>query len=327
MPRHARLDTTGALHHIMVRGINKGALFQDDLDRTKFRDRLGTCIVETRCSVYAWVLMDNHVHLLVRSGAKGVSTLMRKLLTWYAVYYNRRHHRSGHLFENRYKSVLCQEDQYFLALVRYIHLNPVRAGMVTQPRELATYPWSGHAALAGKERYTWMDTAHVLLQFAPTEQRARNAYRRFVEEGFSMGHVPELTGGGLIRSLGGWSEVVSMRRKGGQVKTDGRILGTGDFVNAVLKEAADRHLRQLRIRNSDKTVAAIIEEECARNGIATNELASGSRRNKVSRARAAIAFRCVRELGTPAAEIARYVGVNTSSVSRAIARMEEGGKS
>jgi putative transposase len=327
MPRHARLDTTGALHHIMVRGINKGALFQDDLDRTKFRERLETCIVETRCSVYAWVLMDNHVHLLVRSGAKGVSTLMRKLLTWYAVYYNRRHHRSGHLFENRYKSVLCQEDQYFLALVRYIHLNPVRAGMVTQPRELATYPWSGHAALAGKERYTWMDTAHVLLQFAPTEQRARNAYRRFVEEGFSMGHVPELTGGGLIRSLGGWSEVVSMRRKGGQVKTDGRILGTGDFVNAVLKEAADRHLRQLRIRNSDKTVAAIIEEECARNGIATNELASGSRRNKVSRARAAIAFRCVRELGTPAAEIARYVGVNTSSVSRAIARMEEKDKS
>ena len=111
MPRHARLDTTGALHHIMVRGINKGALFQDDLDRMKFRERLESCIVETKCSVYAWVLMDNHVHLLVRSGAKGVATLMRKLLTWYAVYYNRRHHRSGYLFENRYKSVLCQEDQ------------------------------------------------------------------------------------------------------------------------------------------------------------------------------------------------------------------------
>ena len=111
MHRHARLDTTGALHHIMVRGINKGALFQDDLDRMKFRERLESCIVETKCSVYAWVLMDNHVHLLVRSGAKPVAILMRKLLTWYAVYYNRRHHRSGYLFENRYKSVLCQEDQ------------------------------------------------------------------------------------------------------------------------------------------------------------------------------------------------------------------------
>ena len=114
-----------------------------------------------------------------------------------------------------------------------------------------------------------------------------------------------------------------MRRKGQQVKADERILGTGDFVNAVLKEAGDRHLRQLRIRNSGKTIAAIIDEECASYGISTNELASGNRRNKVSQARATIAFRCVRELGTPAAGIARYVGVSTSSVSRAIARMEE----
>ena len=137
----------------MARGINKGALFQDDPDRTKFRERLETCIVETKRSVYAWAFMDNHVHLLVKSGAKPVATLMRKLLTWYAVYYNRRHHRSGHFFENRCKSVLCQEDQYSLTLVRSIHLNPVRAGLVIHPRELDTYPWSGHTALAGKEHH------------------------------------------------------------------------------------------------------------------------------------------------------------------------------
>lgn len=159
--------------------------------------------------------------------------------------------------------------------------------MSLKPRELATYPWSGHAARAGKERYTWMDTAYVLLQFAPTEQRARNAYRRFVQQGFSMGHVPDLTGGGLDPEPRGMVRG-SLHEKKGWGRQGRRA------------NPRDRHLRQLRIRNSGKTVAAIIEEECARNGIATHELASGSRRNKVSQARASHTFRCVRELGTPA---------------------------
>jgi REP element-mobilizing transposase RayT len=212
----------------MVRGTNKGNIFLDDVDRTGFLGRLGSCVTETRCAVYAWALMDNHVHLLVRSGERGISTLMRKLLTWYAVYYNRRHRRTGHLFENRFKSILCDEDQYLLALVRYIHLNPVRAGIVTQPKDLEIYGWCGHHAILGKEHcYPWMDTNYVLLQFAATEKRARGAYKRFIEDGFFMGSNPRLTGGGLIRSLGGWSEVVAAR--GRETKTDQRILGTGDF--------------------------------------------------------------------------------------------------
>ena len=111
MPRQARLDVPGALHHIMVRGINKSAIFRDDQDRSRFLDRLGQNIVETQSSVYAWALM-------------------RKLLTWYAQYYNRRQRRTGHLFENRYKSILCDEESYLMALVRYIHLNPVRTKVV-----------------------------------------------------------------------------------------------------------------------------------------------------------------------------------------------------
>ena len=324
MPRKARLDTTGALHHIMVRGINRGNIFLDDVDRTGFLGRLGSCVTETRCTVYAWALMDNHVHVLVRSGERGISTLMRRLLTWYAVYHNRRHRRTGHFFENRFKSILCDEDQYLLALVRYIHLNPVRAGIITQPKDLETYRWCGHHVILGKERYPWMDINYVLLQFAATEKRARGAYKRFVQDGFSMGSNPHLSGGGLIRSLGGWSEVVAAR--GRETKADQRILGTGDFVNSVLKEAEERHLRQLRAQNSGKKVAHIVREECLKHGISTKELGAGSRRARVSQTRAIIAARCVRELGASAAEIARQVGVNTSSVSRAITRMERGGK-
>lgn len=111
MPRQARLDVPGALHHIMVRGINKSAIFDDDQDKARFLERLGKNVTEGKCAIYAWVLMDNHVHLLFKSGKDSVSAVMRKLLTWYAQYYNRRHRRTGHLFENRYKSILCDEDK------------------------------------------------------------------------------------------------------------------------------------------------------------------------------------------------------------------------
>ncbi|MGQ9645167.1 MAG: transposase [Thermodesulfobacteriota bacterium] len=111
MPRQARLDVPGALH-LMVRGIDKSTIFKDDEDWSRFLERLGENVVETQSSVWAWTFMENHIHLLVRSGRLGISALMRRLLTGYAQYYNRRHGRTGHLFENRYKSILCDEETY-----------------------------------------------------------------------------------------------------------------------------------------------------------------------------------------------------------------------
>lgn len=108
----------------MLRGIDKTAIFRDDQDRALFLERLGEHVAKGKCLVYAWVLMGNHVHLLFQSGDAGISSVMRKLLTWYAQYFNHRHKRVGHLFQNRYKSILCEEETYLLALVRYIHLNP-----------------------------------------------------------------------------------------------------------------------------------------------------------------------------------------------------------
>jgi putative transposase len=156
MPRQARLDAPGALHHIMVRGINKTDIFTDNLDKARFLERLGENVTEGICSIYAWVLMDNHVHLLFKSGKHGISAVMRKLLTWYAQYFNRRHNRTGHLFQNRYKSILCDEENYLHALIRYIHLNPVRAQIVNTIEELDRYPWSGHSTIIGKSKHIWM---------------------------------------------------------------------------------------------------------------------------------------------------------------------------
>ena len=231
----------------------------------------------------------------------------------------------GHLFENRYKSILCDEDNYLLSLIRYIHVNPVRAGIVTTLKELDTYSWSGHSAIMGNVRQDWMDTANVLSQFGARKKDARNAYHKFVVEGMTMGKNLYLTGGGLIRSKGGWSQVVSARRSGKKEEFDERILGSGDFVNAILKETEEKTRLQLKLRRTGKTIAMIIEEECKQGHISPNELKAGSRRRKVSTLRATIAKRGLNELGLYMAEIARHVGVTTSSIAKAVARLEEEG--
>ena len=320
MPRQARLDVPGALHHIMVRGINKADIFKDDQDRSLFLERLGLQVGDGDSAIYAWVLMTNHVHLLFRSGKEGISGVMRKLLTWYAQYFNRRHKRTGHLFENRYKSILCDEDNYLLALVRYIHLNPIRAGIVKTIEELDRYPWSGHRTVIGKAKHAWMDTDSVLTQFGRVRRKAINEYRRFVREGLDQGTVKELTGGGLIRSQGGWSQVLGMRRRGQREDFDERILGGGEFVNQILKETEERQLRQLKHRRSGKTLQKIIEEECRKIRINPLELGGGSKRREVSSIRATIAKRGRDELGLSAAAIARQVGVSTSAITKAIDR-------
>ena len=322
MPRQACLDVPGALHHIMVRGINKSSIFEDDQDKSRFLERLGQNVIEGKCAVYAWVLMNNHVHILFKSGKDGISAVMRKLLTWYAVYFNRRHRRSGHLFENRYKSILCDEESYVLALVRYIHLNPIRAGIVTTLEELDRYAWSGHRVLIGRSKQPWMDTDAVLSRFGSTAKKARAEYRLFVREGMTQGRIPALTGGGLIRSQGGWSQVLSMRSKGHREESDERILGSGDFVHSILREAEEKQLRQLKLRRSGRTIADIIREECKRLNVSAEELKRGNRRRRVSEARLTIARRSRDELGLSGAEIARHLGVNTSSINRALASRE-----
>jgi REP element-mobilizing transposase RayT len=324
MPRKARLDVSGALHHIMVRGISKTDIFGDDQDRTRFLERLGVTVMDGQCTVYAWALMTNHVHILFKSGKQGISSVMRRLLTWYAQYYNRRHKRTGHLFENRYKSILCDEDNYLLALVRYIHLNPLRAGIVKTIEELNRYPWSGHRTIVGKTTYPWMDTEYVLAQFGNTRRKALHEYRSFMREGVGQGHIKELTGGGLIRSQGGWSQVLSLQRRGQKEDFDERILGGGDFVHNILKEAEENQLRQVKAKRGGKTIQKIIEEECRKEGISIMELKGGGKRRKVSDTRARIAVRGRDELGLTAAAIARQVGVNTSAITRASGRMDEG---
>jgi len=215
MPRQARLDSPGTLHHVMIRGIERRRIVDDEEDRKDFVRRLGKLASETSTSIYAWALMSNHAHILLSSGPQGVAKFMRRFLTGYAVSYNLRHGRHGHLFQNRYKSIVCDGDNYFTELVRYIHLNPLRVELVGDLKELERYPYCGHGVILGEVKNEWQDRESVLALFGSREGDAKGAYRRFVQEGVALGRRPELVGGGLVRSLGGWSEVKSQRRRGG----------------------------------------------------------------------------------------------------------------
>ena len=195
MPRSSRLDAPGVLHHIMIRGIERRNIFRIKKDREDFLERLSRLIPETQTCCYAWVLMSNHVHLLLRTGQVSIATLMRRLLTGYAVSFNRRHKRRGQLFQNRYKSIVCQEDIYLKELVRYIHLNPVRAGIVKDLSHLDTYPYSGHSVIMGKADRPWQDVDYVLGFFSKREKIARGEYLAYVEAGYNQGHREEFSVG------------------------------------------------------------------------------------------------------------------------------------
>ncbi|MDA8141019.1 MAG: transposase [Desulfobacteraceae bacterium] len=318
MPRHARLDAPGTLHHVIVRGIEKRKIVDDDQDRGEFIERLGEISQITQTVIYAWSLMTNHAHILLRSGTAGLPSFMRKLLTGYAGYYNRRHNRHGHLFQNRYKSIVVEEDAYFKELVRYIHLNPLRAKMVESIASLDQYPWSGHSSIMGHSAHDWHDAVFVLNWFGKRMRDARLAYRDFVEKGIAMGRQPALVGGGLVRSAGGWAEVKALRRIGTKEKGDERILGGGDFVSHVLSEADLS--KKYRLANLDREKAALelIEQCCQENGISFQALSGGSRVRQVSKARHELSWRLTEELGLSFAEIARLLGVSTSAVAKVI---------
>lgn len=320
MPRQARLDAPGTLHHVIVRGIEQGKIVADRQDRAAFVSRMGEVAAATQTSIYAWALLPNHAHLLLRSGPQGLPKFMRRLLTGYAIGYNRRHRRAGHLFQNRYKSIVCEEDTYFRELVRYIHLNPVRAKLVTDLAPLDRYPWCGHAALVGRADHVWQDRKYVLAWFGRDERTAIPTYRKYVKEGLSQGRRPKLVGGGLVRSLGGWAEVRAMRRRTERTLTDERILGSGDFVEQMMQAADDRlkdeHLREQRLREA----ATVIRKICQRENINPEELRAGSQRKRVSKVRGEIAVELVTRLALSLADVARQVGVSTSGISKVLRR-------
>ena len=240
---------------------------------------------------------------------------MRKILTGYVVNFNRRHKRYGHLFQNRYKSIVCQEDAYLLELVRYIHLNLLRAGIVKDMNELNRSLWSGHSALMGKVEREWQDTEYVLSYFG-SKRVGRKKYCDYIEKGIDAGRRPELVGGGLVRSLGGWSEVLAFRSRKERHAFDSRVLGDSDFVQEVKSGLDHMTKKNLRVSGQRIDLEELCDKVCNKMNVSLAELVSGSRRRDLVNARRIVSWIAVNELGYSGAEVARHLGVTNSCVTR-----------
>jgi REP element-mobilizing transposase RayT len=306
----------------MIRGIERRQIFRDDADREDFLSRLERLLPVTGISCFAWALIPNHAHFLFRTSNVPIATLMRRLLTGYAVYFNHRHRRSGQLFQNRYKSILCQEETYLPELVRYIHLNPLRGGLVKNLHALNTYPYSGHSVLRGERRRDWQDSEYVLSYFGKQRYSAKKHYYAFMSEGVEQGHRDDLTGGGLIRSLGGWSAVRQSALKGAQIKSDERILGDGDFVDSMLSEANEQFERfyALKRRGYDLDKAAGRAADVT--GVEISGIFSRSRQKDRVAARSLFCYWASRELGIAHTELARRLEISLPAISYAVERGE-----
>lgn len=318
MPRQARIDAPGAVHHVMVRGITRNLIFYDDVDRNGFVERLARVLSEGKASCYAFAFLSNHVHLLLRTGVAPVARIMSRLLTGHAVSFNKRHKRSGHLFQNRYKSILCEEELYLLELVRYIHLNPLRAQVIRDLDSLDSYPYSGHSAIMGRHVRPWLDDGYVLTHFSGKTETARTLYRSFVEKGIAEGRRDDLAGGELIRSNKGWQPTKdSAHRKG-----DARILGSSEFVLNVMAVAGQTWERTHALAVSGVDFDLINKYVARLFNIDPGEiLLPGKYPNRVA-ARSTLCYFLVRELGMTATAVADRLGMGQPAVSLAVRRGE-----
>lgn len=316
MPRGPRLDAPGTLHHAIFRGIEGNRIVSDDQDRAWLVDKISILASGSETEIYAWAIMDNHAHLLLKSGPRGLSSFMRKLLTSYAITYNRRHKRHGYLFQNRYKSIICQEELYFRKLVSYIHLNPLRAGLAKSLKELDHFPWSGHSALMGNHPNGWQKCDEVLSFFGSEELSGRVAYRKFIEDQSKYGQQPELTGGGLKRSEGGWSEIKSVRPNHKDRNIEKLILGDDVFIKEMVEQTNDHLKSRADPKRNLDLAKSEVERACLENGISVLQLQSGDRTRKISFLRKKLIEALVVTHGLSLAESAKLLGISTPAVFR-----------
>lgn len=324
MPRTARLDAPGALHHVMIRGIEGRKIFRDDDDddREDFINRLEILCPTTQTKCYAWAFLPNHCHFLFRTGTSPLSQLMRRLLTGYVVCFNHRHRRQGQLFQNRFKSIICQEDSYLKELVRYIHLNPIRARIVENITDLKSYKYSGHSSLMGILKNNWQDTDYVLGYFSKTTHKASNEYELFVKEGLTQGRRKEFTGGGLIRSIGGWTEARNVLNDRDHVMSDERILGDSDFVESIIAKSEEQFEKRHKLKRLGYDLDRIAERVAEVLNIEPEQVFSKGRQKLKVRARSLLCFWAVRELGMSLTELAKKLELSSVAIGFSVERGE-----
>jgi REP element-mobilizing transposase RayT len=291
MARKPRLHYIGAVYHVMVRGNSGQNIFADDEDRYRFYLFLQEGVEKFGHRIHAFCLMNNHVHLAIQVGDKPLSRIMQNLCFRYTQWVNSRQKRVGHLFQGRYKAIVVDADAYLVELVRYIHLNPVRAKLVKSPKD---YPWSSHRVYIyiGQETLPWLTTDWVLSQFAQRLKTARIRYSEFVTSGRDEGHRQEFHSG----------------------TSQGRILGDDTFIERVYTESDQGE-------NKAVTLDEIINRVGKIYGLTEEEITAGGKQRYASEARGMIAY-LVREVsGLSLTDLSSRMKRDVTSLSAAAERV------
>lgn len=285
MPRRPRADAPGALSHVILRGVERRRIFHDDEDRDRFLDRLELLLLESDTRCYAWALMDNHAHLVLRTGRVSLSRIMHRLGTSYAIRFNRRHDRPGHLFQDRFKSILVTEESYLLALVRYVHRNPLEAGMFESLSGLEKYAWTAHPVLLGLRPIRFEAADEVLSHFASDRTVARSRLRAWMMKR---------------------SEPEPDREPAGRGASEPPRAPLG--VSTPQEPAAGLE--------TERVVAVV----CRALKVPVQGVLGGRRDRASSLARAVVSYVATCHVGIPGVRVARSLGVSEAAVSKASER-------
>ncbi|HZI65857.1 MAG TPA: transposase [Thermoanaerobaculia bacterium] len=291
MARPPRLQAPGTVHHLIARGNERREVFRDDLDREDYLGRLARYQERFQFRLYAYCLMPNHVHLAVEQGLTNLSTFMHALQSSYAQRFNRRYERVGHLFQGRYKSFLVDCDRYFLALIRYIHANPVKAGMVDEAR---LYRWSSDHFFRSGASPPWLDLDGALALLGPSRREAMDRYEA------------------LMSDIGPTASAYEAL-----VAREGSVKGDEKFALAALKQVS------LPRRSLSWTAETVARAVAACEGLSLNELAGPTRIRSVSRARLFAAYLGRERFGIPVSESARLFRREETGLAHGVRSLED----
>ena len=314
MPRQARIDIPGQFYHVIARGIERRRIFINEDDYADFRDRISTWLNIFGGKCLAWCLMPNHFHLLVLRGESPLFKIMHHAMTGYAINFNLKHKRVGHLFQNRYKAIICDLEEYLLELVPYIHLNPLRAKLVKDLEDLENYKWCGHAAVVTGVEDGVLDRNELLPHFSSMENTAIEKYRQAMAERVRDIEQQDLSGGGLVRSLGDAAPVLKELRGGEKVVFDQRVLGGSGFVEAVLKAAGETMKKE---RKSRAVVLAEVETET---GVSREDIFRHTHERGSANARAVYCYLCVNDAGATGKELVMELQLSPVGISKLVAK-------
>ncbi len=292
MARRPRVHFAGALYHVISRGNRRQGIFRDEKDLKRFLVQLSDCKTRYAFHLYAYALMKNHIHLLLEVEGIPLSRIMQALLFRYTQYFNRRYGEVGHLFQGRYKGILCDKDAYLLELVRYIHLNPVRAGVVQDPED---YVWTGHHSYLGEKGEDLIDEGLVLDLFDQDRSSARQRYRRFVREGIRDGR----------------------EEKYYQVK-DQRYLGEDTFIERIEneREKRDEWIYEIPLEEIAREVSEAIE-------VRGDDLYSARRGREAAGVRGVVSYPARKISGYSLKEIADHFRRSSITISEGIRKVED----